>query len=110
MANVARVLLLLLLVVFVDELSFCGDKALATTKVDSMSPPKTLPPLDELPPFIPPPKAKAVATGELPNELMTTASVVDIRLLLSIATAANGFTLPLVTPESRIIFFNGSSR
>lgn len=107
MANVVRVLLLLLLLV--DELSF-GDKALATAKVVSMSPPKALPPLDELPPFIPPFKAKAVATGELPNELMTTASVVDIRLLLSIATAANGFTLPLVTPESRTIFFNGSSR
>lgn len=93
------------LLVLLDEVSF-GDKALATTKVLNMSPPKTLPPLlDELPPL----KAKAVATGEFPNELITTASVVDTPLLLSIATAANGFTLPLVTPESRTIFFSGSS-
>jgi len=105
-AKVPRVLLLL--DEDEDDESFWGDKALATAKVVNALEPNPLW-LDDPPPFMPPFTAKSVAAGEFPNELITTASVVDIWLLLSIATAANGLTFPLATPESNTIFFSGSS-
>jgi len=102
-ARVLRVLVLLLVV----ELDW-GDKALASASVVSVFMPLPLPPPFDEPPR-PPFTAKSVAAGEFPSELITTASVVDICLLSSIATAAKGFTVPLVTPLSKISFLSGSS-
>lgn len=94
-----RALLLLVLLVELDDL---GAKAFATAKVVSMLP--------ELPPEPDPaPTANIVERGVFPIELTTRASVDDIFLLLSRATAAIGFTFPLITPLSNTIFFKGSS-
>lgn len=86
----------------VDEVEDLGARAFATAKVVSMlpEPPEPDPPA---------PTANIVDKGVLPMELITRASVDDVRLLLSIATAAIGFTLPLITPLSNTIFFKGSS-
>lgn len=84
-AIVAKVLSELLLLEL--ELLLLGANALAKAKVARVLLP--LEPLDP-DPESPPLTAKSVAAGELPKELITTASVVDIFLLLSIATAASG--------------------
>jgi len=99
---VLRVLLLVLALVEA-ELDDLGANAFATAKVASMlpEPPEPEPPA---------PTANMVESGVFPIELTTRASVDDIFLLLSRATAAIGFTLPLMTPLSNTIFFNGSSR
>lgn len=71
------------------SLELLGANALAKAKVARVLLPPEPPERDpdpERPPFT----ARRVAAGELPKELITTASVLDIPLLLSIATAANG--------------------
>lgn len=85
----------------VDDL---GAKAFAIIIVASM----LLEPPDPEP-DPPAPTASIVVRGLLPIELITIASVADVRLLLSKATAAIGLTVPLTTPLSSTIFFNGSS-
>jgi len=96
------VFILLVLALVVVELDDLGANAFATAKVVSILP--------ELPEPDPAPTASMVESGVFPIELTTRASVDDILLLLSRATAAMGFTLPLMTPLSNTIFFNGSSR
>lgn len=98
----ALLLLLLLLELLVELL---GAKAPASAKVANVLLLLDPPPLPESPPLT----ARSVAAGELPKELITTASVVDIWLLLSMATAATGLIEPLVTPCNNTIFFKGSS-
>lgn len=105
-ASVFKALLLLLLLLLEESVFLLPPNAPASAKVA-----KVLledPPLP-LPPPSPPLTASSVVAGLLPRELITTASVVDIPLLLSMATAANGLILPLVTPDNKIIFFKGSS-
>jgi len=95
-------LLLLLLLLLLESVFLLPPNAPTSAKVA-----KVLledPPLPPLPPS-PPLTASSVVAGLLPRELITTASVVDMPLLLSMATAANGLILPLVTPDNKIIFF-----
>jgi hypothetical protein len=101
-ANVPRALLL-----EEDSPSFFGLKALATTKVLRGSPFNKPPPL-ELRPEEPAPNANRVLVVLWPIELINRASVVDTPLLLSIATAAKGFTFPLATPDKSTAFLRPS--
>jgi len=116
-AKVVSIWVLLLLsgsLFFVEEVEvvFLGVKALTTANVVSALLPNILPPEEDEEedalPLNPPCMAKTVAAGELPSELIRATSVVDILLLLSIASAANGLICPLVTPVSSTIFFSGS--
>lgn len=87
--RVAKVPKVSLLELVLLSLELLGANALAKAKVARVLLPLEPPERDpdpERPPFT----ARRVAAGELPKELITTASVLDIPLLLSIATAANG--------------------